>query len=353
MPKVSIIVPCYKAEQYLGGCVKSIRRQTLADIEIILVDDGSPDRVPQMCDHYAAKDTRIKVIHKENAGVGAARNDGFAASSGDYVLFCDSDDFLESDACEKLYRAAENADADVALGDVYRVYGAKRRYARFFAEPFTADDRDTLDDLVRADFSRKFCRNAPPEGPAFGYGGPWNKLVRRAFLAENGIGFDTSLKGIFDDILFTAYLYAAAKRVVYIPEPVYNYRILEGSVTHSFKPDIPEINRAIFAAWDTFLKRFGADGRFDEAYDALVIRRLKGMLGTYFFSAENPADQRAQKAELKKVLDEEPYRMAIRRVSPRHLINAYDQAVWAMARLHSAEGIYLVYRAFCLVKKSS
>lgn len=92
-PKVSIIVPCYNVEKYLDQCMNNLVNQSLQEIEIILVDDGSPDRVPEMCDEWAMKDNRIKVIHKKNEGLGYARNSGLEIAMGEYVTFVDSDDY--------------------------------------------------------------------------------------------------------------------------------------------------------------------------------------------------------------------------------------------------------------------
>ena len=102
LPKVSIIVPCWGVEKYLDRCVESLVNQTLTDIEIILVDDGSTDNCPAMCDRWAEKDSRIKVIHKENGGLSSARNAGLDACTGDYIGFVDSDDWIEPDMYEYL-----------------------------------------------------------------------------------------------------------------------------------------------------------------------------------------------------------------------------------------------------------
>ena len=351
MPKFSVIVPVYNAEKYLADCMDSIRRQTLGDIEVIAVDDGSADRSGGMLDAFAAEDPRIRVIHKKNAGVGAARNDGLAAASGEYVLFCDSDDLMEPDACEVLYDAGVRRDADVVVGDVYRILEGEKVYAQFWAHPFAASRREARDILVRTDFSKKYCHAAPEGGPAFGYGGPWNKAVRREFLERTGIHFETSLQGIFDDILYTAYLYAEAGRVVYVTAPVYDYRILDDSVTHSYKENILSVNRAIFDAWEEFLKKYGPDGRYDEAYDALVIRRLKGTLGTYFFNEKNPESIGEQKLILKEMFHTEPYRHAIQNADPKKLSNSYDLAVWAAAKAGSPDLMQAVYVLYRIVKK--
>ncbi len=112
-PKFSIIVPMYNVEAFLSECVESIRNQTLSDIEIILVDDGSPDRCGELADDYAKKDDRIKVVHRANGGLGPARNSGIEVATGEYVGFVDSDDWVESDMYERLYAAATAVSADI------------------------------------------------------------------------------------------------------------------------------------------------------------------------------------------------------------------------------------------------
>ena len=108
MAYVSVIVPVYKTEQYLDKCIQSIIDQTLDNIEVILVDDGSPDSCGKICDLYANKDSRIKVIHKKNEGVSAARNDGIHAATGEYLIFVDSDDYLPINALQSLYEVIIN-----------------------------------------------------------------------------------------------------------------------------------------------------------------------------------------------------------------------------------------------------
>lgn len=115
-PKVSIIVPCWGVEKYLDRCVGSLVNQTLHDIEIILVDDESQDNVPQMCDDWADKDPRIKVIHKKNSGLGLSRNSGINLAKGQYITFCDSDDYVDLNAYETLYNKALELNTDVLYG---------------------------------------------------------------------------------------------------------------------------------------------------------------------------------------------------------------------------------------------
>jgi len=109
----SVIVPVYKVEEYLEACVESVLNQTFSDFELILVDDGSPDRCPMMCDEYAKKDNRIKVVHKPNGGLASARQAGIKAAKGDYVFNLDSDDKIENDTLESAYKIISETNCDI------------------------------------------------------------------------------------------------------------------------------------------------------------------------------------------------------------------------------------------------
>lgn len=346
----SVVVPCYKVEQYLPKCVESLSNQTLKDIEIILVDDGSPDNSGKICDEWAAKDTRVKAIHKQNGGVSAARNDGLRIAQGDYILFCDSDDWMDEDALENLYTAGLKYQADVVIGDVSQIYGDRIVPVHFYDKEFVTSDRTYIDELIKTNFCRKYCPNPFQGKPAFGYGGPWNKAVKRDFLLQNGIEFDVRVKGIFDDILYTAYILANANTIAYIQKNVYNYRIISNSITHSFKGNLLEINDAIFKSWEEFLDKYGRDGKFDEAYAANVIRRLKSTLGLYYFSSKNPMSLTDQFKDIRQLIAREPYAEAIRDVNPRKLLHKYDELVWRSAKANSAFGMFLAYKLYTLLK---
>jgi glycosyltransferase involved in cell wall biosynthesis len=133
--KISVIVPVYKVEKYLRSCIESIQNQTYKNLEIILIDDGSPDNCGAICDEMAKKDKRIKVIHQENGGVSKARNNGIKAATGDYIGFCDSDDYMDIDMYETLYNTIKKYNADIAMvsltlhdltGKEIPVYGSGR-----------------------------------------------------------------------------------------------------------------------------------------------------------------------------------------------------------------------------------
>lgn len=349
MPKFSIVVPIYNVEKYLPRCIDSLVNQTLHDIEIILVDDGSPDNCPAICDEYAARDNRIRVIHKANGGVSAARNDGLEVASGEWIIFCDSDDWMELDACEALYAAGVNNDVDVVVGDINRIKGNEVIYNQFFGHEFISRSRGEMDRLVEADIYQTYCP-IPPKGDTIGYGGPWNKAVRRKLLVDKDIKFDVSLLGLYDDILYTAYVYANMNSIAYIQKPVYNYVVVMTSITKSFKANSIDISNRVFSAFSKFKDKYAPDGKWNRAYDALVMRRLEETLRLYFFSKRNIKSRKELYGELKNLISSEPYKSSSKMVELNKLLN-HHRRVARFVRSNSIVGLWMYYKVKIALKK--
>jgi glycosyltransferase involved in cell wall biosynthesis len=178
MIKVSIIVPVYKAEKYISKCIESLVVQTIKDIEIILVDDGSPDNSGKICDEYSYKDNRIKVVHKVNGGVSSARNNGIKASIGEYILFVDSDDWVENNYVEALLKAkAKYPDSEPLCGfrTVSDYNGTLIANNVFSEEEETEITFDKYMLLVQGWLAQSPC----------------NKLFDASIIKENNLLFDT------------------------------------------------------------------------------------------------------------------------------------------------------------------
>lgn len=350
MSKVSVVVPCYKVEKYLAELIESLQKQTFRDIEVILVDDGSPDRTGAICDEYASKDMRLHVIHKPNGGVSAARNDGMRMATGEYIIFADSDDYLPENAIELLYTKAMQTGADIVIGDVNQIFASGEKMGRFYDKEFVVEDKEQIKELIKANFYKTYCPWPYQGKPAFGYGGPWNKLVRKNLLEENGIMFDSRTKGIFDDLIYTAYILAASRKIAYIPQNVYNYRILETSITNTYKKDMPAINQAIFTAWGEFLDKYDKDGAYTAAYYANVLRRFDECLGKYFCSPDNPRNTSERKKELREMMHAAPYSeipkyVEMNKLEKRHRIEC------VLLKTGSATGMWMFYNALLLYRK--
>lgn len=214
MTMVSVIVPVYKVERYLDKCVNSILRQTYSDIEIILVDDGSPDRCGIMCDDYSKKDSRIKVIHKRNGGLSDARNVGIKKATGKYLLFVDSDDWIHEKLIERTVQTAEKNRADIVLFDYISVEERTER-KRFFTMNFSEDIMLSAEQEPR--LISKSCSAC-------------NKLFRKDFWQEAGLLFPVGKH--YEDLGTIPKAMGIAKSVVYKKEAYYYYLQRTGSIMH-------------------------------------------------------------------------------------------------------------------------
>ncbi len=203
IPKISVIVPVYKAEKYLHKCVDSILAQTFTDFELLLVDDGSPDRSGEICDEYAAKDSRIKVFHKENGGVSSARQCGMDHAEGEYSIHADPDDWVEPTMLEELYRKAKEEDADMVMCDYLEEYRHKQRY---IPQTPTSLQSDSL--------LREFMMGVL-------HGGLWCKLIRRDCYGKYNIKFPPVV--VWEDLYVVCELLRNDIKVAYLNKAFYHY----------------------------------------------------------------------------------------------------------------------------------
>jgi CDP-glycerol glycerophosphotransferase len=211
MPRISVVVPVYNVEAYLEECLQSIARQTVSDLEVILVDDGSTDGSRAIADAFADRDGRFRVIGQANAGLSAARNTGIDAAGGEYLAFVDSDDVLPVDAYERLLGALEQTGSDFATGNVHRLMAEGVRQSYFLSRAFT---RTRLRTHVTRQPDLITDRTA------------WNKLWRRSFWDAQGYRFPVGVYN--EDIPITIPAHFAARSVDVISEPVYLWRSREG-----------------------------------------------------------------------------------------------------------------------------
>ncbi|MDO4583386.1 MAG: glycosyltransferase [Planctomycetia bacterium] len=219
MPKVSIIIPVYNVEKYLRQCLDSARNQTLREIEIICINDGSTDSSGAILDEYATVDSRFVVIHQENAGQSAARNRGLELAQGEYVAFLDSDDWYDLTLCEKVYARAKESQADMTLFFFHQIH---------FPEGYEPLFHKICRDCETGEYEklRLISRTLTVI---------WNILFRRSFLEEHSLRFLE--KYIFEDTYFSLKAAILAKDITVLNERLYYYRYNPESITHQ-SPDI-------------------------------------------------------------------------------------------------------------------
>ena len=275
MPKVSIIVPVYNVESYLPACLDSLLSQTLEDIEIICVNDGSTDGCARILEEYAARDVRLRVLSKANGGQSSARNMGMDAATADYLMFCDSDDYYDTSMCERMVKAiSHSAEVDMARCGVQMHYGNLQRdvegMERYFHVP--AEGEFPLDDalLKQCDYN------------------VWNKIFRRELVRQHGLRFPEGVK--FEDPYFL-YSYAAHTRhVYYLTDKLYHYICREGSTTDAAynKKDGAALDNLLIAklVWEYYKK----NGLLPQRREVL----LHFWLGRLIFTHDQERSDQAQ-----------------------------------------------------------
>lgn len=231
--RVSVVVPVYNVEQYLDRCVTSIVNQSYQDLEIILVDDGSPDRSPALCDAWAKKDSRIKVIHKANAGAGYARNTGIEHATGEYVCLFDSDDYVALHAIETVYKEAVDHQADIVIFGSATVDGSQTVCSTLIPEPAIYQGDAVMQQLLPA-LMGEDPRTGRDANMPFSL---WScfismELIRRAqwrLVSEREIGSE--------DFYSLIELYGYVRKAVVLGECLYFYCLNGASISHSYHPD--------------------------------------------------------------------------------------------------------------------
>lgn len=240
MAQISVVVPVYKVRAYLHKCVDSILNQSFQDMEVILVDDGCPDSCGAICEEYAKKDSRVKVVHKENGGLSDARNAGLQYVTSEYVIFIDSDDYIKRDMLEYLYHNIKEHNADIATCGVYDVYESKTVDAGEAEEIFECDAQTLYSYILLGKKVR---------------GEIWNKLMRRDLIGD--IRFP---KGkLYEDIYFLADIMPLVKKACVGTAPKYFYLHREGSITGKpYRKQLLDIIEGYEKTYQTVLKSFPA-----------------------------------------------------------------------------------------------
>lgn len=271
---MSVIVPVYNVEPYLDRCMSSLLRQTLQDIEIILVDDESPDKCPMMCDSYAKRDSRVKVIHKKNAGLGIARNSGLDVAQGEYVAFIDSDDFVELDMFERLYNEGSNMQLDALYTefntDDYPGIASPEYGERLFGD---RHDIDVLRlDIVGAEPKFKSCSKFQSSA--------CKGLYSLDVIKKNGVRFYSEREYISEDMLFNLDFLQYATRIETKSWKLYHYCLNGASLSHTYRKDrwekLQKMIAAIEERADTFNDKRDLDLRLTRtllAYSKLAVEQ--------------------------------------------------------------------------------
>lgn len=273
MPEISIIIPVYKVENYLRTCLDSILRQTFNDFEVILVDDGSPDNSGKICDKYQSKDTRFKVIHKSNGGVGSARNVGLEKAEGKYIYFCDPDDYIEPDLLSDNISLLNRYHANMIVFGYYEDLNSKKRKTKYIER--SPEQNIFLEDAK--DF-REYFQYLFNLDIMFTL---WNKIYRRSYLLENGITFESVKIG--EDSRFNYSVYKKIDRVYINSRKYYHYVISRtDSAVNLYKEDIFNIRYEETRRLEELVKFWGYEKKYrNMVYNDWITTLMAGVKNLY------------------------------------------------------------------------
>ncbi len=262
---VSIIIPVYNSEKFLKRCLDSLTAQTLKEIELICIDDGSTDNSAHILDDYCRKHSNMTVIHQCNSGLSSARNRGLNVAQGEYVCFIDSDDWVDNNFTEKLYNAAAEYQADIAVGGIIRLHKFRRKYYLKFNNF-----------VCSSDFKEKVNLCCLPK---LSY--VWNKIYRTEFLIRNNLKFEEGR--IYEDIIFTPQVLYYSNKIVTVPNTYYYY--WRGTNTLVKRRDKKALKDVDYA--HKFSVKFFAERNIDLTPKILQVKRVRIFGQTILKISEN------------------------------------------------------------------
>lgn len=312
MPLISVIVPIYKVkEEYLRQCIESLTKQTYTNIEIILVNDGTPDNGGAICDEYAKQDNRIKVIHQENQGVSAARNNGINKASGDWITFVDADDWIELNAFKKIKNIILEEEMD------FLIFAMKINFTnQEIINPFWNKDFALLDKYDREELQIQILhpRSSKYVPPIAMVGVAVCKLYKKSFLEKYNIYFDTSLT-YSEDRVFAFYALEYASKVGYINEYLYNYRNHSESITQRYREVAQIENNKALNVLQACITKFGKKEIFHQAFYYRVILSIFILCDQYYCHKQNHKSITKKVKEIESLCRIEMYKIAIENTS--------------------------------------
>lgn len=305
---ISIIVPVYNTENYLEKCLYSLVNQTYKNIEIIIVDDGSPDNSMNIIQKFVLADNRVKVISQKNQGLSGARNTGMNNTNGDYIMFIDSDDWIEIDTCEKAINASEKYNADVVFWSYIKEFSNSQKDNYLFDKTEIIWSEKNINQLSRRMVGLVGDELANPQS-IDNLVTAWGKLYKKSVIGD--VRFtDTKIIGT-EDALFNIEVFLGINSAVYIPDLLSHYRKdNESSLTHNYKKKLVSRWREMYSRIKFLLDR---NDMSREYYDALKNRICFGLIGLGINLAEDKKMSfKEKKKEIYNILSMKHYQIALK-----------------------------------------
>lgn len=343
MAKISIIVPVYNVEEYLEQCIDSLLKQTMEDIEIILVDDGSRDNSGRICDRMKQKDYRINVIHQPNQGVSVARNTGIEVAKGEWITFVDGDDWVAPELCEKTVTFAEKNEADVVIFSYYSVYTNDVRPSKLTDLP-EGNVTDNKDYIIKKTISQYYGGHIVNNGVSAGT--TWGKLIKKSEIDKFFLRFKPGLTRA-QDTVFWLRGFEYAKKITVLDMPLYYYRISNTSVCSGTKyiPNCEIPFGMLLDEYKFFIAEFSKDSEYKKAYDLRTIQVLSWHIKHKIFNEMYKETRHRKIGELKHLALSPTFKNSIGNVKIKWLPRSLMLLVLC-CRTHFYYVYYVLYQIF-------
>ncbi len=347
MPLISIIVPVYKVKEiYLRQCIDSLVNQTFGDIEIILVDDGTPDNGGAICDEYALQDERVKVIHQKNLGVSASRNNGLELATGTWITFVDADDWIELNACEKLKDIIINEDLELLIFALKVNFPDKEMNNPFWNKSYTHLEKDDIEELQLQLLYKTVSKYRPPYNMV---GVAVCKLYKAEFLKKFDLKYNKNLS-LSEDGVFVFQALENVEKAMYVNEYLYHYRKHNESATNRYRENAEIDYGKALEALEGCLMGFGKKGRFYKAFYYRAIFNLFALSNQLYCNENNPASTLEKVNNIRKICNSEPYLSAIKKIKIVDFSknsSYYRKIGYGMLKLRA----YYIFYYFCFIKQ--
>lgn len=338
--KVSFIVPVYNVEKYLPKCLESILSQTHRNIEVIMIDDASPDKCAEITERYMKNDERIKLIRQENTGLSGARNTGLKHVTGDWIIFVDSDDWIDSDTCENALAAARDNDVQAVLWGYVREYADRSLEKHIFSGDvhFSGESMRQLHRRFVGLFGSEL--SAPEDADSVVTA--WGKMYKADLILNSDVRFtERKLIGSTEDALFNMALFGLVKNAVYIDKCMYHYRKdNDVSLTRKY-------NDNLYRGWQHLYDLMGnyiASNSLGKDFETALLNRIAfGAIGLGLNETTNPDGVFKQIRNLKKFLSAERYRKAYKQLELKYF-PIHWKAFFLCCKLNFASGLFVLIK---------
>ena len=339
--KISIIIPVYNVEPYIKKSLDSVINQTYNNLEIILINDGSTDNSGKICDKYAKKDKRIKVIHQTNKRLSKARNNGLDKATGDYIMFVDPDDWLELNACELLINEIISQKKDILIFNIVREYGNESKKNSKFI--FNENDKD-LKYKTQAKILSSYLKidNFKIKGIAY----TWNKIIKKQLLDNIRFSFEGK-KAMYEDVVFCYCLLEKTEKIGFYDKHLYHYRI---SRKYSYNEDIIKIMDEFYKIIKSYANNHKKDAYYNQSIYSRMLINLHKIINVNIYHKNNNVNVFKKNKMLRNEIKKKQYKEAIKNINYSNL-NTYLKIYIVLIKLKLYILVYILNKLELLLRE--